>query len=122
MAPDLEIRILKNILDIAGVGSHRERRLAHLVDREGMQFGESPVVAQRNPSHQASEMMATIRRRTSPSSFHLIVPEADYRAGNERRLASDHHGTGSGSIIRRMDAGTGAQESRRRPSKANERT
>jgi len=63
-----------------------------------MKFGKCPVVAQRSPSHQVSEMIAANRRRR-PSSSHRFVPEADYRAGNERRLASDHHGEGSGSII-----------------------
>ena len=105
MAPDLEIRILKNILDIAGFRTDRRARLAHLVNRESMEFGKRPVVAQRNLSHQVSEMMPANRRRAYPSSFHRFVPEADYRTGNERRLASDHRGARVGiNYSERMNA------------------
>jgi hypothetical protein len=67
--------------------------------------------------------MIAVNRRRRPSSSHRFRPRRQLTYWNERRLASDHHGKGSGSIIPTNGrdigaavAGTGAQESGRRPS------
>ena len=81
--PDLQICILKNVLQFGSACAYRAGRFAHLPASQRIKFGERGVFACAGPCDQQGKMVSALSGRCCPD-FHPIYPSCGVALGWER--------------------------------------